>query len=165
MKRLAAAVLLIAGLAGTAQAQDLCRGPVTDQPALDRFGDIPIGAERTGSLARLVGPCDETCEYVDRQGVRYVVSDAFDSKTLDFTINPKAVGPLGLSGRDTPQTAFDRLARIPAVRRTLHRDDGKQLIATHYCFRNLEGAEFALELEFEGGRLARYGTFVLTPYL
>lgn len=166
MKALLVAVLL-AGVAGAASAEPLCGGPVTDQPALDRFGDIPIGAERGGRLAKMkiVGPCDETCEFIDRQGVRYVVSDFFDRKTLDFQANPKAVGPLGLTGRDTPQTAFDRLAKVSGVRRTLHRDDERQLITTHYCFRNPPGAEFALELEFEGGRLARYATFVLTPYL
>lgn len=166
MKALLVAVLL-AGIAGAASAEPLCGGPLTDQPALDRFGDIPIGVERAGRVAKMkmVGPCEETCEFIDRQGVRYVVSDYIDRKTLDFQVNPKAVGPLGLSGRDTPQTAFDRLAKVPGVRRTLHRDDKRQFIVTHYCFRNAAGAEFALELQFEEGRLARYETFVLTPYL
>ena len=152
-------------LAGVAHAEDLCRGPVTYQPALDRFGDIPVGTDRLGPLSTLVGACEESCEFVDRQGVRYVVAESFERKSLDFTRFPRAVGPLGLSGRDTPSTAYDRLAKVPGVRRTLHRAEDQNLIATHYCFRNRGDAEFGLELHFEGGRLARYETYILSPHL
>lgn len=164
MKALLVAVLL-AGIAGAASAEPLCGGPLTDQPALDRFGDIPVGAERTGGLAKQVGPCEESCEFIDRHGVRYVVAESVERKTLDFTENPKAVGPLGLSGRDTLKTAFDRLAQVGGVRRTLHATDDRRAIVTHYCFRNGVGAEFGLELHFESGLLARYETYTLSPHL
>jgi len=152
---------------GPAAALD-CAAVILDKSDQFSFGQAPLGAKRSQLPADAAAPrqCEETCEYVDNAGVKYVVkSEQIIAKEIPDVSRYRGTMPVHIAAADSLLTVLKRLAAFtesaPIWSLTVV-PGGGLLLHTDNCIENSDGVRGSYGFTFDReGRLGAISAEVL----
>lgn len=159
LKRAAPCVAVYFFAAGSAMALD-CSAIILDKGDQFSFGQAALGAKRSQLPADAAAPrqCEQTCDYIDRAGVKYVVrGEQVIGKEIPDVSRYRGAMPVHISAADSLLTVLMRLAAFTEstpIWSLVPLPGGGLLLRTDNCIESSSGVRGSYGFHFDReGRL------------